>query len=286
MAIDTGTIDGREVAKTVRGEVRQRVEGLVARTGSAPGLATILVGEDPASKVYVGNKHKACEDVGMASFDVKLSGDSTQAEVEAKIADTAADEGIHGMILQLPLPKGLDGVAAMNTIPAAKDADGLTLASQGRLATNLPGPRPATPWGVIRLLQHYDVAMSGKHVVIVGRSNIVGKPLVHLLLEQNCTVTICHSRTSDLAAECRRGDIVIGAVGVPRLIGVDHVSEGAVVIDVGINRTDSGLVGDCDFEGLQGIARLVTPVPGGVGPMTIAMLLTNTIDLAEAATVA
>jgi methylenetetrahydrofolate dehydrogenase (NADP+)/methenyltetrahydrofolate cyclohydrolase len=283
MAIDTGIIDGREVAQAVRGEVRQRLEALRARTGVTAGLATILVGEDPASKVYVGNKHKACHDVGMESFDVTLPAGATQTEVEAKVAETAADERIHGMILQLPLPKGLDGVAAMNTIPAAKDADGLTLASQGRLATNLPGPRPATPWGVIRLLEHYDVPMSGRHAVIVGRSNIVGKPLVHLFLEQNCTVTICHSRTADLEAECRRGDIVIGAVGVPKLIGRAHVSEGAVVVDVGINRTDAGLVGDCDFEGLQGIARLITPVPGGVGPMTIAMLLTNTVALAEAA---
>lgn len=283
MAIDTGIIDGREVAQAVRNEVKERVDALRARTGVTAGLATILVGDDPASKVYVGNKHKACHDIGMESFDVKLPADATQADVEAKVAETAADERIHGMILQLPLPKGLDGVKAMNTIPAAKDADGLTLASQGRLATNLPGPRPATPSGVIRLLQHYDVPMAGKHAVIVGRSNIVGKPLVHLLLEQNCTVTICHSRTADLAAECRRGDIVIGAVGVPKLIGADHVSQGAVVIDVGINRTADGLVGDCDYAGLQGIARLITPVPGGVGPMTIAMLLTNTIALAETA---
>ncbi len=276
-------IDGKAVAARVRGEVAERVRRLRERTGVQCGLATILVGDDPASAVYVGNKHRACEESGMASFDVKLPSTATQAEVEAAIDRCAADPAIHGFIVQLPLPKGLDGDAALARVPAHKDADGLTPASQGLLMTLRPGPRPATPWGVMRLLDEYGVDLEGAEAVIVGRSEIVGKPQALLLLERNATVTICHSRTRDLPAVCRRADVLVAAVGRPNMITADYVKDGAVVVDVGINRTDAGLVGDVDFASVQPKARLITPVPGGVGPMTIAMLLVNTIDAAERA---
>jgi methylenetetrahydrofolate dehydrogenase (NADP+)/methenyltetrahydrofolate cyclohydrolase len=246
------------------------------------GLAVIIVGEDPASQVYVANKHKACEEAGMHSLEVVMPAETTQAELEAKIDEVAADPAIHGMIVQMPLPDHLDTDAALERIPFEKDADGLTPAAQGRLATLRPGPLPCTPAGVIELLRAYDVEMRGAHAVVVGRSEIVGKPQVHLLLKEDCTVTICHSRTRDLEGICRQADILVAAVGRPKMIGADHVKDGAVVIDVGINRLPEGLCGDVDFDAVQPKARLVTPVPGGVGPMTIAMLLKNTVLAAEA----
>ncbi len=276
-------IDGKAVAARVRVDVATRVAALKARTGVQAGLATVMVGEDPASAVYVGNKHTACHAAGMASFDVHLPGDITQGELHARIDEICADARIHGMIVQMPLPHHLDEAAALDRIVYAKDADGLTPAAQGMLATLRPGPRPATPNGVIQLLKAYDVEMRGAHAVIVGRSDIVGKPQAHLLLEQDCTVTICHSRTRDLAAITRQADILVAAVGRPRMLTAEHVRPGAVVIDVGINRLPEGLAGDVDFASVQPIARLITPVPGGVGPMTIAMLLHNTIEAAEAA---
>jgi methylenetetrahydrofolate dehydrogenase (NADP+)/methenyltetrahydrofolate cyclohydrolase len=274
-------IDGKAVAAAVRADVAVRVAALRERTGVQAGLATLMVGDDPASAVYVGNKHRACHEAGMASFDVHLPGDITQDALHAKIDEVCADDRIHGMIVQMPLPPHLDEDAALDRILYTKDADGLTPAAQGRLATLRPGPRPATPNGVIRLLQAYDVEMRGAHAVIVGRSEIVGKPQAHLLLEQDCTVTICHSRTRDLPSITRQADILVAAVGRPRFIGADHVRDGAVVIDVGINRLPEGLAGDVDFAAVQPKARLITPVPGGVGPMTIAMLLLNTIEAAE-----
>jgi methylenetetrahydrofolate dehydrogenase (NADP+)/methenyltetrahydrofolate cyclohydrolase len=274
-------IDGKAVAARVRAEVAVRVAALREQSGVQCGLATVMVGEDPASAVYVGNKHRACHEAGMASFDIHLPADTTQDALHARIDEICADPRIHGMIVQLPLPDHLDEAAALDRIVADKDADGLTPASQGRLATLRPGPRPATPAGVIELLRAYEVEMSGAHAVVVGRSDIVGKPQFHLLLEQNCTVTVCHSRTRDLPSVTRQADILVAAIGRPKFIGADHVRDGVVVVDVGINRLPEGLCGDVDFAAVAPRARLITPVPGGVGPMTIAMLLKNTIDAAE-----
>ena len=279
-------IDGRAVAAAVRRRVAERVAAFAAAEGRPPGLATVLVGDDPASRVYVGGKHRACAEVGMASFDVVLEASTSQAALHEQIDELVADPRVDGMIVQLPLPPGLDGEEALARIPAAKDADGLTPASQGQLATLRPGLRPATPAGVVELLRAYDVPLKGAHAVIVGRSEIVGKPLAHLLLEADCTVTVCHSRTRDLAEVTRQADVLVAAVGRPRLLGAEHVREGAVVIDVGINRLEEGLVGDVDLPAMLDRVSLITPVPGGVGPMTIAMLLENTVAAAERAVAA
>jgi methylenetetrahydrofolate dehydrogenase (NADP+)/methenyltetrahydrofolate cyclohydrolase len=276
-------IDGKSVAARVRARVAARVAQLESRAGVRCGLATIKVGDDPASAVYVANKHRACQEAGMASFDVQLPATATQEELHAKIDEVCADPRIHGMIVQLPLPAHLDEEAALDRITPEMDADGLTPASQGRLLTGRPGPRPATPAGVMELLDAYGVPLEGANAVVVGRSEIVGKPQALMLLERNATVTICHSRTRDLPAVTRAADVLVVAVGRPRMIGAEHVGEGAVVIDVGINRLEDGLAGDVDFVAVQPKARLITPVPGGVGPMTIAMLLANTIAAAERA---
>ena len=275
-------MDGKAVAESVRARAAERVEDFRRRTGRAPGLATVLVGDDPASRVYVSGKHRVSREVGLASFDVVLPADGTQAQLEAEVDRLASDSDVDGMIVQLPLPAGLDAEAALARLPADKDVDGLTTLSQGRLATGAPGLRPATPSGVVELLRYYDVPLRGAHVVIVGRSNLVGKPLVHLLLAEDATVSICHSRTADLPAVTRTADVLVAAVGRPRLLGAEHVRDGAFVVDVGINRLPEGLVGDVDLEAIRGSARLATPVPGGVGPMTIAMLVENTVQAAEA----
>ena len=274
-------IDGKAVAAQVRAEVAERTKRLQDATGVQAGLAVIIVGEDPASQVYVSNKHKACEEAGMHSLQVEMPAETTQAELEAKIDEVASDPKIHGMIVQMPLPDHLDTDAALNRIPFEKDADGLTADAMGRLMTLQPGPLPCTPAGVIELLKAYDVEMKGAHAVVVGRSEIVGKPQAHLLLKEDCTVTICHSRTRDLEGICQQADILVAAVGRPKMLGAEHVKDGAVVIDVGINRLPEGLCGDVDFDAVQPKARLITPVPGGVGPMTIAMLLKNTVEAAE-----
>ena len=275
-------IDGKAVAAKVRGEVAERTKQLFEETGIRAGLAVIIVGEDPASEVYVANKHRACEEAGMHSLEVVMPATTTQAELEAKIDEVAADPAIHGLIVQMPLPEHLDTDAALERIPFAKDADGLTPAAQGRLMTLRPGPLPCTPAGVIELLREYGVELRGAHAVIIGRSEIVGKPQAHLLLKEDATVTICHSRTRNLEEICQQADIIVAAVGRPKMIGPQHVKDGAVVIDVGINRLPEGLCGDVDFAAVQPKARLITPVPGGVGPMTIAMLLRNTVIAAEA----
>ncbi len=275
-------IDGKAVAAKVRAEVKERTKKLFDETGIRAGLAVIIVGEDPASEVYVANKHKACHETEMHSLEVVMPWSTTQAELEAKVDEVAANPAIHGMIVQMPLPDHLDTEAAIDRIPFEKDADGLTAAAQGRLMTLQPGPLPCTPAGVIELLKEYNVEMRGAHAVIVGRSAIVGKPQAHLLLKEDCTVTICHSRTKDLEGICQQADILVAAVGRPKMLGANHVEEGAVVIDVGINRLPEGLCGDVDFDAVQPKARLITPVPGGVGPMTIAMLLKNTVIAAEA----
>ena len=273
-------IDGREVAGQVRAEVARDVAAFTERTGRVPGLATILVGDDPASAIYVANKRKASAEVGITDYHQHLSADTTQAEVAALIDACNRDPGVSGILLQLPVPTGLDGAALTETIAPEKDVDGLTPISAGRLMHGSPGLRPCTPLGVIELLDRYDVALEGAEAVVVGRSDLVGKPVAFLLLQRNATVTICHSRTRDLAGVCSRADVLIAAVGSPGLIGADHVKPGAAVIDVGINRTDHGLRGDVDFEAAAERAGVITPVPGGVGPMTIAMLLRNTVSAA------
>jgi methylenetetrahydrofolate dehydrogenase (NADP+)/methenyltetrahydrofolate cyclohydrolase len=274
-------IDGKAIAAAVRAEVRDAVAEWVADGGAQPGLATVLVGDDPASAVYVGGKQKASAEVGIAGFDHRLPHDAPHEEVERLIGELNADPRVSGILLQLPTPPQVDGSALTELIDPAKDVDGLTPISAGLLVKGRPGLRPCTPAGVLELLRRHDVALEGAEAVVVGRSDLVGKPVGALLLAANATVTTCHSRTRDLADVCRRADVLIAAVGRPEMVRGDWVKEGAVVIDVGINRTDAGLVGDVDFAGAAERARLITPVPGGVGPMTIAMLLRNTLEAAR-----
>ena len=275
-------IDGRAIAAQVREEVARDVAGWVGEGHDAPGLATVLVGDDPASAVYVGGKQKATHEVGMHGFDHRLAADAPQDEVEALLQDLNADARVSGILLQLPTPAHIDGPGLTWLIDPAKDVDGLTPVSAGLLAKGRPGLRPCTPLGVMELLDRHDVPLEGAEAVVVGRSDLVGKPLAQLLLARHATVTICHSRTRDLPEVCRRADVLVAAVGRPQMVQGDWVKEGAVVIDVGINRTDAGLVGDVDFDAAAARARLITPVPGGVGPMTIAMLLRNTLEAARA----
>jgi methylenetetrahydrofolate dehydrogenase (NADP+) / methenyltetrahydrofolate cyclohydrolase len=274
-------IDGKAIAARVRAEVRAAVERYTEEYGGVPGLATVLVGDDEASHVYVRGKHKACEDVGMRSLGHELPKDVAQDELIALVDELNHDAGVHGMIVQLPLPSQLDPAAVTSAIDPLKDVDGLTPTNAGLLVQGREALVPATPAGVMELLRASDTQLEGAEAVVVGRSNLVGRPLSSLLLAANATVTVCHSRTRDLPAVCRRADVLIAAVGRPRLVGEQMVKEGATVIDVGIQRTDSGLVGDVDFEAVRRKARAITPVPGGVGPMTIAMLLSNTVKAAE-----
>jgi methylenetetrahydrofolate dehydrogenase (NADP+)/methenyltetrahydrofolate cyclohydrolase len=276
-------IDGKAVAQAVREQVAREVEARVARGAPAPGLATILVGDDPASAVYIAGKRRACAEVGIADLHRHLPAGTSQAEVAELIDELNRDPQVSGILLQLPLPAGLDGQALTARIVPEKDVDGLTPLSAGRLAQGAPGLRPCTPSGVIELLDRHSVAIEGAEAVVVGRSDLVGKPLAFLLLQRNATVTICHSRTRDLPSVCSRADILVAAVGVPRLIGAEHVKPGAAVIDVGMNRGEDGLCGDVDFDAASEVAGLITPVPGGVGPMTIAMLLRNTLWAVESA---
>jgi methylenetetrahydrofolate dehydrogenase (NADP+)/methenyltetrahydrofolate cyclohydrolase len=273
-------IDGREIAARVRAQTASEVAAFAARTGHAPGLATILVGDDPGSAIYVANKRKATAEVGISDHHRPFAADTTQAEVEAVIDELNRARDVSGILLQLPVPDGLDGAALTAMIAPEKDVDGLTPISAGRLLHGSPGLRPCTPLGILELLDSYDVTLEGAEAVVVGRSNLVGKPIALLLLQRNATVTMCHSFTRDLAGVCARGDVLIAAVGSPGLIGADHVKPGAAVIDVGISRTEAGLSGDVDFEPVVARAGLITPVPGGVGPMTIAMLLRNTLAAA------
>ena len=275
-------IDGKAIAQRVRAEVRQEVAAWVEAGGRRPGLATVLVGEDPASAVYVGAKQRASQEAGLEGFDRRFAEDATHEEVERVLRELNADPGVTGILLQLPTPPQVDGGALTEIIDPAKDVDGLTPISAGLLAKGRPGLRPCTPSGVMELLARHDVALEGAEAVVVGRSDLVGKPLAALLLAANATVTTCHSRTRDLAGVCRRADVLVAAVGRPRFVQGDWVKEGAAVIDVGINRTDAGIVGDVDFAPAAERAGLITPVPGGVGPMTIAMLLRNTLAAAKA----
>ena len=274
-------IDGREAAARVRADVARDVAELVQQTGRHPGLATILVGDDPASEVYVANKRKVSAEVGIVDRHRHLSADASEGEVAAAIEECNADPEVSGILLQLPVPSGLDASALTGLIAPEKDVDGLTPISAGRLAQGIPGLRPCTPLGILKLLDLYEVELEGAEAVVVGRSDLVGRPVAALLLHRNATVTVCHSRTRELAAVCARADVRVAAIGRPRMIGPDHVKPGAVVVDVGISRTDAGLVGDVDFERVAERAGLITPVPGGVGPMTPAMLLRNTVRAAR-----
>ncbi len=274
-------IDGKAIAARVRAEVADRVAALSERTGRQPGLATILVGDDPASAIYVANKRRACAEVGIADLHQHLPSDSTQEQVAAVIEQGNGDPAVSGILLQLPVPDGLHGASLTALIDPDKDVDGLTPISVGRLWRGTPGLRPCTPRGVIELLDSHEVPLEGAEAVVVGRSDLVGKPISALLQQRNATVTMCHSRTRALPDVCARADVLIAAVGVPELIDAEYVKPGAVVIDVGMNRTEEGLRGDVKFDPVAERAWLITPVPGGVGPMTIAMLLSNTVTAFE-----
>lgn len=274
-------IDGTAVARQVREQVAEGVEKHVAGGGLAPGLATMLIGDDPASEVYVRNKRRLCMAAGMRDLHRHLPGDVEQAEAAAMIDALATDPAVSGILLQLPPPAHLDAEALLARIPADKDVDGLTTANAGLLAQGRPGLRPCTPSGVMVLLDEYGVSLQGAEAVVVGRSVLVGKPMAQLLLERNATVTMCHSRTRELAAVCRRADVLVVAAGIPGLIGPDAVKPGAVVIDVGIHRGEDGLRGDVATAAVAEVAGMITPVPGGVGPMTIAVLLENTLSAAR-----
>ncbi len=274
-------IDGTAVARRVREDVATGVAELLAAGGTAPGLATVLVGEDPASEVYVRNKRRLSVSAGMQDHHRLLPADVDQAEAEALLDELAADPAVSGILLQLPTPKHLDSDALVARIPAEKDVDGLSTLNAGLLLQGRPGLRPCTPAGVMALLDEYEVPLAGTEAVVVGRSALVGKPMAQLLLARHATVTTCHSRTRDVAAVCRRADVLVVAAGIPGLIGAEAVKPGATVIDVGIHRGENGLRGDVDYAAVAEVAGLITPVPGGVGPMTIAMLLANTLTAAR-----
>jgi methylenetetrahydrofolate dehydrogenase (NADP+) / methenyltetrahydrofolate cyclohydrolase len=270
-------IDGTAVAA----RVRERVAAEVAELPVKPGLATVLVGDDPASAIYVRRKREACEEVGIASFHHEPGGEVSSDALAELLRTLNDDERVHGILLQLPLPDHLDDEELTKLIDPAKDVDGLTPVNAGLLAQGGDGLVPCTPAGVMELLRHSGAELTGARAVVVGRSKLVGRPLAAMLLGADATVTHCHSRTRDLAAVCREADVLVAAVGSPRLVTADMVGEGATVIDVGTNRTDDGLVGDVDFDAVREKARAITPVPGGVGPMTIAMLLSNTVEAAR-----
>jgi methylenetetrahydrofolate dehydrogenase (NADP+) / methenyltetrahydrofolate cyclohydrolase len=281
-------IDGKAVAARVRAEVAHEVSMFKERTGHTPGLATVLVGEDPASAVYVGAKQRACLEVGMAPFDRRLPANASHERVADLLAELNAEDAVSGILLQLPVPEQLDGSALTAMIDPGKDVDGLSPVNAGLLFLGRTGLRPCTPSGVMELLASAQAPLEGVEAVVVGRSNLFGKPMAQLLLEANATVTLCHSRTRELAEVCARADVLIAAIGRPRLLTREFVKPGAVVIDVGMNRiapeqagNSSGLVGDVDFGPVAEIASAITPVPGGVGPMTIACLLRNTLQAAR-----
>jgi methylenetetrahydrofolate dehydrogenase (NADP+)/methenyltetrahydrofolate cyclohydrolase len=277
-------IDGVALSKTLRADIGARAAALAA-TGRRPGLAVILVGDDPASAVYVRNKVKACQECGFHSVLERYDATLAEAELLYRIAALNADAAIHGILVQMPLPRHIDPQKVIGAIATAKDVDGFSVLSAGELASGLPGLRPCTPWGCMKLIESTGQAIRGKHAVVIGRSNTVGKPMALLLLQANATVTVCHSATPDLGLHTRQADIVVAAVGRRNTLTAGMVKRGAIVIDVGMNRNDEGkLCGDVDFGGVREVAGWITPVPGGVGPMTITMLLANTVQAAEAAT--
>ena len=274
-------IDGNALSRQLRTEVAHRAAALKAR-GVTPGLAVVLVGDNQASQVYVRNKVKACEDSGLHSVLEKYDADMTEAALLARVDALNNDPAIHGILVQLPLPKHIDAQKVIEAISPAKDVDGFHIASAGALMTGMPGFWPCTPYGCMKMLESIGYSLKGKHAVVIGRSNIVGKPMALMLLGQNATVTVCHSATQDLRAQTLQADVIVAAVGKRNVLTADMVKPGAVVIDVGMNRNDEGkLCGDVDFDGVKEVAGWITPVPGGVGPMTITMLLVNTIEAAE-----
>lgn len=274
-------IDGVQLSQQLRAEIAARAAKLSA-AGQQPGLAVILVGEDPASQVYVRNKVKACGDVGFHSVLEKYDADLTEAALLARIAALNEDPSIHGILVQMPLPRHINPSKVIEAIATAKDVDGYSVLSAGELVANLPGFRPCTPYGCMKLIESTGIDLRGKHAVVIGRSNTVGKPMALLLLQANATVTICHSATPDLGYHTRQADVIVAAVGRRNTVTADMVKPGAIVIDVGMNRDDAGkLCGDVDFAGVREVASHITPVPGGVGPMTITMLLMNTVESAE-----
>lgn len=271
-------LDGKETARILKEEVKKELDELYAAGNPKCNLAIVVVGNDPASAVYVRNKFKSCEAVGIGNVSVALPENSTQKDVETEIKKLAEDKSIHGILVQLPLPKGLDGEKATSLVPPEKDVDGFTAMSLGKLVVGEKGFTSCTPGGIVYMLKRYGVTLNGKHAVIIGRSKIVGKPLALLLLNENCTVTVCHSKTENLADITRTADILVAAVGRADFVKGDMVKDGAVVVDVGINRTENGLKGDVLFEEVEKKASLITPVPGGVGPMTVAYLMKNTLE--------
>ncbi len=276
-------IDGIALSTQLRSEVARRVTALKAR-GVTPGLAVILVGEDPASAVYVRNKVKACADTGVRSVFEKYEATLSEAELLARIATLNADPTVHGILVQMPLPKHIDPHKVIEAISVSKDVDGYATLSAGELMTGAPGFRPCTPYGCMKLIESTGINLRGKHAVVIGRSNTVGKPMALLLLQANATVTVCHSATADIGHHTRQADLIVAAVGKRNVLTADMVKPGAIVIDVGMNRTPEGkLCGDVDYEGVRKLASHITPVPGGVGPMTITMLLVNTLEAAEGA---
>ncbi|MGU3493535.1 bifunctional methylenetetrahydrofolate dehydrogenase/methenyltetrahydrofolate cyclohydrolase FolD [Xanthobacteraceae bacterium A53D] len=284
--METKPIDGKAFAAGLRGRIAEEVAALVRDHGLTPGLAVVIVGDDPASHVYVRNKAAQTLEAGMASFEHKLAEDTAEADLLALVEKLNADPAVHGILVQLPLPAHMDATKVLSTIDPAKDVDGFHVVNAGRLAVGLDALVPCTPLGCVMMLKHYLGNLSGMNAVVVGRSNIVGKPAAQLLLREDCTVTIAHSRTRDLPGVCRQADILVAAVGRPEMVRGDWIKPGATVIDVGINRIakpdgKTRLVGDVAYDEAQGIAGLITPVPGGVGPMTIACLLQNTVTAAR-----
>ena len=276
-------IDGNALSKQLRTQVAARALALKAK-GVTPGLAVVLVGENPASQVYVRNKVKACEDAGLHSVLEKYDASMSEADLLARVEGLNNDPSIHGILVQLPLPAHIDAQKVIEAISPAKDVDGFHIASAGALMTGMPGFWPCTPYGCMKMLESIGYDLKGKHAVVIGRSNIVGKPMALMLLQKNATVTICHSGTPDLKAMTLQADVIVAAVGKRNVLTADMVKPGAVVLDVGMNRNDEGkLCGDVDFDGVKEVASYITPVPGGVGPMTITMLLVNTLESAQRA---
>lgn len=272
-------LDGKLMAEDLTKDQTRRVAELAAK-GVIPGLAVVLVGEDPASQIYVRNKGIACETVGVHSKTIRLLQSASQDEVIAAVDELNADDSIHGILVQLPLPGHLDEAAVLARILPQKDVDGFHISNAGKLFSGQAGVVPCTPKGIIHMLKQGGVDLAGKDAVVIGRSNIVGKPAAMLLLNENCTVTICHSRTHNLKEHCRRADILVAAIGKPRFVTADMVKPGAAVVDVGINRVDGKVVGDVDYEAVSKVAGYITPVPGGVGKLTISMLIENTLEAA------
>jgi methylenetetrahydrofolate dehydrogenase (NADP+)/methenyltetrahydrofolate cyclohydrolase len=277
-------IDGKAVGAAVRERVREEVVAYAAEAGRTPNLVTVIVGDDPASEIYVANKHRGCEEAGMRSAHHGLGGDTSEAELLELVRELGRDDDVDGILVQLPVPEQIDPDAIVGALDPRKDVDGLTPLNAGLLAHGTPGLVPCTPAGVMEILRHEGVELEGAEAVVVGRSKLVGVPVARLLLAANATVTVCHSRTRDLDATCARADVLVAAVGVPELLGAEAIKPGAVVVDVGMNRTEDGLRGDVEFAAAAERAAAITPVPGGVGPMTIAMLLANTLQAARART--